>query len=293
MNEPKKHHFVPSVLLNNFTDENHWLYFYDKRFEKQEVNRQKPSEIFYEKHLNTDKESIDGSREYSLEEKYSKIETKIQPVFEKIFQNVRSAILPKFTDHELDTLIEFVYTQYRRVPDFHEQHYSDQNFNDVISEQLQKIPEEDPQKEEFRQIHQKILTAGPYRNFFKQKVKVKSQQISTGKIEEFLRDRGIVYAVINKNNKSFIIGSRPVLMMRAIGRHHDYTNQNEIWLPLSSDIALCFAPIVKEKSFIFEMSDNQDIRYFNECIYNQSNIIASQSNKLIASISNVKKWTSN
>lgn len=293
MNEPKKHHFVPEVLLKNFTDENNWLYFYDRRFKRNEVCRQKPSEIFYKKHLNTYRESIEGLPKYDLEEKYSKIETNIEPVFKKIFEKVRSDNLPEFTSNELSALVKFIYAQYRRVPDLHEEYYTDQNFNNVVLEEFEQIPEEHPHKEEIKKIHKKIMTEEIYRNFFKQKVKVKSQQISTGKVEKFLRSRGIVYAFINNKNKSFIIGSRPVLMMHAISQHHDHENQNEIWLPLSSDIALCFAPIIKQKSFIFEMSDNRDIRYFNETIYNQSNIIASRSNRLVASISRTKKWSLN
>lgn len=72
MNIPKRHHYVPQMLLKHFTDERGYLYYFDKSREAPRVRKGAPLSLFKKDHLYSSLES-DGTRDASLEMAFSKL----------------------------------------------------------------------------------------------------------------------------------------------------------------------------------------------------------------------------
>jgi hypothetical protein len=93
--------------------------------------------------------------------------------------------------------------------------------------------------------------------------------------EKLLSSGGLIVR-ITKHNKSFVIGSRPVVRP---GRMHIEDATGQAWLPIAHDVAvLLFAGNGGPASI-------EIIRWLNEALFKQSTFVAGRSNKLLASLS--------
>lgn len=81
-NTPKAHHFVPKLLLNNFTDALGWLHVFHKNVGHLGVIRRRPGEEFLRNHLISEIKP-DVSRDARLEFKLNELETVASPVLKK------------------------------------------------------------------------------------------------------------------------------------------------------------------------------------------------------------------
>jgi hypothetical protein len=83
LSTPKRHHYVPEVVLRNFVNKDGTLFAYDKGLPHEGICRRHPSMVLRERHLYTSVSS-DGARDVSQERTYSKLETPVRPVLDKI-----------------------------------------------------------------------------------------------------------------------------------------------------------------------------------------------------------------
>ncbi len=51
MSVPKRHHYVPQMILSGFTDPDGWLYWCRHREDAGTVRRARPAELFHKNHL--------------------------------------------------------------------------------------------------------------------------------------------------------------------------------------------------------------------------------------------------
>ena len=91
--------------------------------------------------------------------------------------------------------------------------------------------------------------------------------------------------IIRKKNKSFVIGSNPVLQVfpengSSGGRPRPFTAS---WLPIAHDIAIAYG---EGEGGLMEFKEDRELRRFNEAIFDQSSAIAGRSDKLIRSLAN-------
>ncbi len=67
MSVPKRQHYVPKMLLRNFTDENGWLYVFDGRVPTIGVRRSRPEQAFVQKDFYTRYSYEHADKSYSIE----------------------------------------------------------------------------------------------------------------------------------------------------------------------------------------------------------------------------------
>lgn len=282
MSTPKRHHYVPQFLLHNFTDENGDLHFFTEKNKCREVLKAKPDNVFHQKHLYTSIND-DGSKDTTLETEYADLEGKASGLIARLIKQVRNESTPAFSeeDHELWNL--FFYNQWRRVPDMHDAYFNDNEFFDAIAQEASK--------KDFPPEYFEFLEALEQNPELKEKIKqnAKVQVLSTDgdRVLNFMKSLGLGIAHIKKPNKSFVIGSLPIIKLTQGTRTHILDAGNEIWFPIAHDVAVCSTVDAPKEIVIIEPTD-EDIRYIVEASYRQSTAVAGKSPKLIASIANIK-----
>ena len=118
-------------------------------------------------------------------------------------------------------------------------------------------------------------------------VRVQSLQQFSAKVISVLERRGIAVLRITAPNKTFIIGSRPVVKLTGKGRTDLNDPSVEMWLPLASDIAVGAGR--GDGSISLHLAQNGDpVRQLNLAIAKQSTMIAAGSAALVRSIANAR-----
>jgi len=268
------------MLAKRFTDANGTLYCFNKRVPKKGIFPITPINLFVQSHLHPI-ENEDGTRNVILEEYFAFLEGKANPIIAKIVAAARGGCKPGLTVEEKQLWDRFVYYQWKRVPDVHEKYLEDDELERVLQElfadfesKYRPITSEEKRKFEDpawrRQIKQTIrvamLASGP-----------------TPEITEILYRKGLYIGVIRKPNKSFLLGSLPVIRLSSSDRMHLADPTVEFWLPIAHDVVVSPAPIPPSSDQIIYLKDTQ-VRQLNEAIFRQSTIVAGRSPVLIASL---------
>src|SRR5437667_266194 len=118
MNEPKRHHFVPQMLLRRFSNEGGKLAFFDKRIADKGVLESSPKDLFAKRHLYSRLEK-NGTKDTALEKYFAEIEGTANLLIDKIVAAASRKQLPEFSEAEKHGWDTFFYHQWSRVPDLH------------------------------------------------------------------------------------------------------------------------------------------------------------------------------
>ncbi len=125
--QPKRHHFVPEMILKRFTNSRGKLFYFDKRIPSGGVSEASTRELFFKKHLYSEFRP-DGSKDASLEIELSKLETRAGEVVEKIVTSAKIGRAPLLTTTEKRTWDTFLGIQLKRLPDIYEKHMTPEAF---------------------------------------------------------------------------------------------------------------------------------------------------------------------
>ena len=74
VSNPKRHHYVPKMLLQNFTDDNGRLYVFDRRLPEKGVRISSPKQAFVENNMYLQYAYGGGEKDYSIEHSLSQLE---------------------------------------------------------------------------------------------------------------------------------------------------------------------------------------------------------------------------
>ena len=289
-NRPKRHHYVPQLLLREFTNNDNKLHFCILgssegaviKSSERVVKSATPKDLFLQKELYTqhgDHEEKDVSVEYSLRE----LETKAAPVIKKIINSARSDKLPGLTPREKDIWDVFFLIQSFRTPDVMDPIVN--KYPDWISEIIDEYEKEygPPTEEEIKKVNDPKQIDKTKRNL---RATTVTRLTSESKVFQILQGRGLIIGIIRKPNKSFIIGSNPTAKL-----YRKLSDPGAEWhLPIAHDITVTHHDShPREKESLAEITGDHTIRRINKIIYNQSSLIAGRSRKLIESLARVKR----
>lgn len=276
-NNPKRHHYNPQLLLRRFCDEKGKLYFFDKRFSSRGILRASPRDLFVEKHLYSSI-NADGSRDARLENQFCELESATNLIIRKIIDASCAGKTPRLTSTEKWTWDNFVYKQWTRVPERHAEslEYFDEAFEKSIDEFERRIRPLTPAERASLQ-EPKVIAR------IKQNARVDSLASPSGLAVQALNSRGLVVVHIAQPKRSFITGSFSVIKLTYPDRSALTDPTVEVWLPISSQTAICSAGSAGEERLIQSVEDRH-IKAINEAIFKQSTVIASHSLKLIQSL---------
>lgn len=268
-NKKRRNHSVPRMLLKNFTDEDGKLYFFDRRFKEKRILKTTPDALYRERDLYVVRDES-GNMDDSAEERFAEFERKTAPVFDKIIIAVRDVKDPALNSSERATLDRYIFFQWARVPD---------TSAPILDRTLEKLSLENP---EIGDLSPRELSE------FGKALNVESL---VGDITEprertlsVLRNKSLAFAVIRRKNKSFVIGSTPVLQVFPTPSDSVPRAFTAMWLPLAHDVAVAYG---EGKGGLVEFTEDRELRRFNEDVFRQSRAIAGRSDKLLASLADV------
>ncbi|TCU13731.1 DUF4238 domain-containing protein [Rhizobium sullae] len=278
MNTPKRHHFVPQMLLRRFCDETGRLWYYNKKAPRIGVASGAPQALFYEKHFYSLDEG--GVRDTSLESYFSQLEGEANTVIEKICAAARAGRQPNLSISEKKVWNLFFYFQWKRTPDSISSKMSYADFEETLAESIAEF------EQRFRPLtgeeRRRILSeAGKKR--LRENARVKATGDPGTVVQDVLNNMGIAIAVLRKPNKSFVIGSKTVVKLTSPGETSLGQPGVEVWLPIAADVAVCVVP-QRGHEIVMTLNEDRWLRSFNAAILRESTVIAGRSEALIQSL---------
>ena len=112
---PKRHHFVPQMLLEGFVDIDGWIYISRKK--EPTVRRSRLDQVFLESHLYSIVDKFE-TKDTTLETKFSRMESLAAPILAAVRSQIRQKIVPKLSNTDSETLKSFFLLQATRTPGF-------------------------------------------------------------------------------------------------------------------------------------------------------------------------------
>lgn len=282
MTIPKRHHFVPRMILNEFTDDEGWLYWCRHRENPGTVRRARPHELFHKNHLySTLSES--GIKDPAMEHSLSVLESEAAEVVDAIMGSARTGRVPELSDQQKRVWYRFFLMQWRRTPETQLASASEAEALLMVEEIIAELRIAAPHRlAEIEKLAMPEAKARTVRN-----VRVQSLQRFSAEAISVLERRGIAVLRITAQSKSFIIGSRPVVKLTAKGRTDLNDPFVEMWLPIASDIAVGTGN--GECGVTLHMAqDGDSVRQLNLAIAKQSRMIAAGSAALVRSLANAR-----
>lgn len=233
---PKHHHFVPVFLIRRFVDANDLVWLYDKEALHKGFVARNPKKVLYEDHLYTTTDNR-GVRDVRMEGVYSRMEHDAALIISKIIREIRADRLPNLESAEKIVWDIFLYEQFRRVPDFRTTLDSDEEVMDAAIadaiDQYERRTGTEVSDDERRSLAEPSSKARLQQNAHIGALRRPSIAVLT-----VLSSRGLAFARTRGPQKSFVLGSRPVLKLTPPGVTELGDHRVELWLPVAPDIAV-------------------------------------------------------
>lgn len=281
MSTPKRHHYVPQMLLNNFTDQQDWLHWCFMSGNDRNPKRGRPKEVFAEGHLYSTL-SVDGAKNPRIEKEFlSELENEATPVVKKIVAHARSGNVPPLSITEREIWSVFFLTQFRRTPDRQKSLFTDAEAMAALEQVIETAVAEAPHR---KQEAEQNLTEDVKRLMLRN-TRIDVLEQFNPKTLTAIFDRGLTVLRIPRGNRAFIIGSNPVVKLTSEGNTDIRGDIAQMWLPIASDVAVGLGRGRREVALVDLISDRQ-VRHLNDAIARQSSAIAGRSPLLIASVAN-------
>ena len=211
--DPRQHHYIPKFLLENFTDDDGYLWAVYRPTRK--VFPTTPQNLFKERDLYASHEIFPSNTELqystdyaSREGELSELEGIAAPIVDKIITSARQEQPPKLTYEENRIFLEFFLTIYRRTPIMLKQIGDD--FSDVFYQAANVIATETghplPTKSDLYQAPDiiKLITLAEQNT--KSRFALGDHKILRDKDEAAMRKAGLYIINILNPKRSFIIG---------------------------------------------------------------------------------------
>jgi hypothetical protein len=277
MNEPKRQHSVPGMLQRRFADTRGRLWFFDKQRAALGIRDTSPDNLFVHNRQYTLLNS-DGTRDWSLETRYSSLEGYMNLLIEKVVPPVLAGNYPSLTANERGLIDLYVYEQWRRVPELYERLISHSDFIALVDE---SVAEYEQEHRRLTPVERARFESTAYLKAERQRARVMSLSRTTGTALAALSTKGLFFARTARN-RSFLLGSFPVMKLTPVGQNDLNHPQVEVWLAIDPNVAVVLAADNSLNRNITLSAEG--VRYINRIIAKQSGTFAGRDKALVASI---------
>lgn len=274
-NPPKRHHFIPQMMLRHFADDDGQLWFWRREFEKGAVKKTGTKLLFAENDLYTLVDA-DGGKDVALETFFAMIEGIGARFIDDLADIIRAGETPKLDGGAWDFWGDFFYYHLKRTPGAIDAFAEQMDFDAKIEETFAKVQE--ARGKSGRDPAEPGLKERIYKNAV-----VMAQRMPPGEeVRKAFREFGLaVYRIIDPK-KSFVVGDVPGAMARFSlsggGMSHE-----TMFLPLTWDIAV--GHLTHSRKVEILIVDRDQVRRMNVASASRSKIIAGRSEALIRSLS--------
>ena len=218
-----------------------------------------------------------------MEHLLSVLEGEAVRVVETILSSARGNSLPVLSSDQKRIWYMFFLMQWRRSPETQRANTSDAEALRMVDDIVGRLRESLPHRKE----ELDALGADGAKDRIVRNVRVQTLIRFSTEVMDVLERRGIAVLHIRKRDKSFIVGSRPVVKITAPGRTDLNDPTVEMWLPIASDVAVGVGRGDDGVSLFF-LDDDKPVRQLNLAIAGQSGTIAAASPTLIRSLANAR-----
>lgn len=266
---PKRHHFVPEMLIRNFAADNGLVAYFDKTKPKLGVVLRNPRKILFEHHLYT--RTVNGQRDVAQEEAYGTLENEAKPILTAIIDAARTEQTPNLTPEQRQIWDIFLYEQMRRVPDFHRTLFSETYFDEVLEESLTEF------EAKFRPptAAENLRLADPLvRQEIMKNALVDTLARPSSMVLEALAGRGLAVLIVH-GSAELVLGSRPAAKLTKPGHTHLSDHEVELWLSIAPDVAVGIGRDPGTEMLI--PIANEDVRHLNAAFNAQSSKLVARS----------------
>ena len=278
MSKPKRHHYIPQMLSRRFADSGGILHVFDKRFPQKGIQKRTPKNLFVERDFYTQVDAK-GTKDVSVETEFlARLESEARLVIEKIVSAGRRGNFPDLSPDEREILKTFFFTQFSRVPDTLD------SATDEVRQMMHPNTDFAWQSRPPKVSELSVQNSSETMERHLMNARIQHLQMPRSlEMSGFLAKMGIVVAVIEelKPERSFIIGSSPVVQLSHSERSYLSDQDLEVWLPLARDVAVFPSPWEGDK--VMSVNDKH-IRTINKGISQQSTVIAGCSREIINSL---------
>ena len=283
-NHPKRHHYIPQMLLKNFLDDRGRFWVFDKIEGK--LHQCTPRNTFVQKNLYRTLNFDHENYSYEAEEELSRIESRAAPVIRRIIECARNNEYPQLIPEDRKSWKRFMLAMARRTPESQER-VSYKSFDDIFYEAAKKVAEKEnymalPDKGSIFQDSRISKLKDVIKSNVDARFAAGDHPRTRDETERFCRETGLLIAVICEPRRSFVIGSHGVAIAQP--DHKDDQTQGS-WLPISHDVAV--APTAfPDRESLLRLNHDRDsiIKRINRASAAQSRIIAGRSKALICSL---------
>jgi Protein of unknown function (DUF4238) len=281
MAEYKDNHYVPVWLLKNFRNSAEEFYYFNKNKPEKSIALRNPESVFYAKNYYVERDE-NGQRDVSLERDfYSWLDNDAKLIADKIVHAARNSKVPNLSMREKETWDLFFFHQWQRTPDSHKKLLKEYDYNEEIDKLIAEFCTWVRPLTE----HEKVKLSDPkVRKRIYENGRIGSLKAPPGETVKVLGTRGLGVVRLVDQNKSFIIGSLPVVKLNYPGRTHLGDPTVEVWMPLAHDVVL--TPWGVRGQETFNHVAGEKIRAINQMIYQQSTEVGARSNRLLSSLAN-------
>lgn len=266
MDNPKRQHYIPQMLLKHFADDKGQFWFFEKDAPKRQVQKRNIKSAFRKKNVYTFT-NPDGSRNYSTEHALSELESAADPVVCKIIEHGRDGKPPSLTSTERDVWGWFFVTLWKRSPDEAAQLISGL----LEDEDMQRMYRKRCDMAEAEPIDREALG-----EFLQDEIWPLSFREKWNKVLLSLSWMKLWATVVPKGQGGLIIGSNPVI--RA-GGHLD-SPDTELIVALTHDVAVS----VNHKQGGVGGLSGEYVRNYNRAVFKQSTKVAGRSKRQLESL---------
>ena len=283
-NIPRRHHYIPRMLLNNFCDDDGQLWVGDnfrKIIYKSHVNK-----VFVERNFYATFDFVNKQYSYEYERVLGGVEKMAKTAVQKIINQARCGKCPGLSQNQEICLKRFLLSIYRRTPESQALLSSEWDslniyyeIAKIVAKYANIISPEKSQYERDEQIKNKIsiLDSNSCTRFAAGDFPAECE------IEEwFFQKTGLFIIVIQIPKRKFLIGSQGVTDVKPC---HESDLAQGIWFPLSHDVLV--RPVnTPNRNHLFCLDRRYDsiIKRINRNTIQQSKYVASQSRHLIQSL---------
>ena len=294
--KPRRHHYVPEMLLRNFTNRKGRLWAYDKT--RARLFSTIPKNVFVVRDLYAKSEfdSAQGSenylefrrritKSYEYEDRLSEIEGRAAPVIRRIVKEARRSKCPRLSHGQSDAFKQFALTLARRTPESQLRARSNLDFDDVFYGAAKSaakvenlpIPEKETLYADTRVWELKELietnTSAKFAAGVDPRLQIEEQK--------FCRSNGLAVAIIRNSDKRFIIGSHGISRV-ASNSTSDLAHGD--WFPIAPDVAVTHTPHpTMEYLLPIDTGNDYVVDRINDAFAGQSWLIAGRTESLVRS----------
>ena len=269
-NKPKKQHFVPQMILKNFTDDDNLLRYFDKS--TGEIEERTPKGTFWKRNLYTRRVNGGNWGDWDAEDKLATIENDAEPIFRTILDAAAIGIVPMLSPENQAICHRFYIYMVHRNPTRATEMLHEMGVDDIIYEAVCRALKQAGIPVPDRNVFD---NAGGFDEIF-EKLKHNNQaSFSAGispqidrHIEKFIANLSIFIGVAKDPATRLIIGDCGVT------RDEEDENRAFGWLPIAPNVAISVRPDSGKVHFL-DMDVDQ-VQAVNDATWSQSNIVAAK-----------------